>query len=89
MEEQLAITKILGEENEKRLKEAITDLLIEQVKGDLDNMCHYLIDWEELFEEIRDEIKEEFREKLREKYIKVAEEKLSEVFKDSQVNEGN
>lgn len=80
MEELLAITKVLGEENEKRLKETVTDLLIEQVKGDLDNMCHYLIDWEELFDEIRNEIKEEFREKLQEKYIKVAEEKLSEVF---------
>lgn len=76
MESLSAIAKVLGEENEKRLKAAVTDLLIEQVKGDLDNMCHYLIDWEELFEEIRDEIKEEFREK----YIKVAEEKLSVVF---------
>lgn len=80
MEEILTIAKILGEENERRLKAAITDLLIEQVKGDLDNMCHYLIDWEELFDEIRNEIKEEFRKKLQEKYIKVAEEKLSEVF---------
>lgn len=80
MEELLAITKVLGEVNEKRLKETVTDLLIEQVKGDLDNMCHYFIDWEELFDEIRNEIKEEFREKLRGKYIKVAEEKLSEVF---------
>ena len=88
MEETLTIAKILGEENEKRLKATVTDLLIEQVKGDLDNMCHYLIDWEELFEEIRDEIKEEFRGKLREQYIKVAEEKLFEVFKDSQVHEG-
>lgn len=81
MEELLAITKVLGEENEKRFKDAVTDLLIEQVKGDLENMCNYLIDWEELFEEIRSEIKDEFRDKVREKYLRVAEEKLSEVFK--------
>lgn len=81
MEELLAITKVLGEENEKRFKDAVTDLLIEQVKDDLVNLSNYLVDWEELFDEIRTEIKEEFRAKLREKYVKVAEEKLSEVFK--------
>lgn len=83
MEEVLAITKVLGEANEKRLKDAITDLLIEQVKDDLANMSNYLIDWEELFDEIRNEIKDEFREKVREKYLKVAEVKLSEVFKET------
>lgn len=80
METLLAITKILGEENEKRFKDAVTDLLIEQVKGDLDSISHYLIDWEELIEEIRNEIKVEFGEKIRARYLKVAEEKLSEVF---------
>ena len=38
MEELLAITKVLGEENEKRFKDAVTDLLIEQVKDDLENL---------------------------------------------------
>ena len=84
MEKLLAITKLLGEENEKRLKDAVTDLLIEQVKDDLHSISHYLIDWEELFEEIRGEIKEEFREKVRGKYLKVAEDKLSEIFRESQ-----
>ena len=83
MEELLAITKVLGEENEKRFKDAVTDLLIEQVKDDLVNLSNYLIDWEELFDEIRNEIKDEFRKKVREKYLKVAEEKLSEVFKET------
>ena len=45
MEKLLAITKLLGEENENRLKDAVTDLLIEQVKGDLHSISHYLIDW--------------------------------------------
>lgn len=68
-----AITKVLGEANEKRLKDAITDLLIEQFKDDLANMSNYLIDWEEFFDEIINEIKDEFRKKVREKYLKVAE----------------
>lgn len=84
MERLLAITNVLGEENEKRFKDAVTDLLIEQVKDDLENMSNYLIDWEELFEEIRNEIKEDFREKIREKYIKIAEDKLTEVFRKEQ-----
>lgn len=85
MEELLAITKVLGEENTKKFKDAVTDLLIEQVKGDLENLCNYLIDWEELFEEIRSEIKDEFRDKVREKYLRVAEEKLSEVFSENDI----
>ena len=80
MEELLAITKVLGEENEKRFKDAVTDLLIEQVKDDLVNLSNYLVDWEELFDEIRTELKEEFRDKVRTKYMRAAEEKLSEVF---------
>lgn len=87
MENLLAITKLLGEENEKRLKDAVTDLLIEQVKDDLLNMSNYLIDWEELFGEIRAEIKDEFGSKVRAKYLKVAEEKLSEVFGENDMAE--
>ena len=85
MEELLAITKVLGEENATRFKDAVTDLLIEQVKDDLENLSNYLIDWEELFDEIRAEIKEEFREKVRTKYMKAAEQKLSEVFCESDI----
>lgn len=85
MEELLAITKVLGEENAKRFKDAVTDLLIEQVKDDLENLSNYLIDWEELFDEIRTEIKEEFRDKVRAKYMKAAEIKLSEVFGENDI----
>ena len=72
MDEILAITKVLGEENEKRFKDAITDLLIEQVRDDLENISNYLIDWEELIEEIKNEIKVEFQEKIRKKYPQIA-----------------
>ena len=82
MEELLAITKVLGEENATRFKDAVTDLLIEQVKDDLENLSNYLIDWEELFDEIRAEIKEEFREKIRTKYMRIAEDKLSKIFEN-------
>lgn len=80
MEELLAITKVLGEENEKRFKDEVTDLLINQVKDDLSSMCNYLIDWEELFDEIREELKEEFKTRLREKYMRIAEDRLSKLF---------
>ena len=72
MDEILAITKVLGEENEKRFKDAITDLHIEQVRDDLENISNYLIDWEELIEEIKNEIKVEFQEKIRKKYPQIA-----------------
>jgi len=81
MEKVIAISKMLGEENEKRLKDAFTDLLIEQIKDDMENMSDYLIDWEELMDEIRNELKDEFRERVRSQYTKIAEEKLTEIFK--------
>ena len=50
MEELTKIAKLLGEDNEKRLKDKITDLLIQRVDEDLNDMCTYLIDFEETFE---------------------------------------
>ena len=43
---------------------------------------------EELFDEIREELKEEFKTRLREKYMRIAENRLSELFeKDARRNE--
>lgn len=80
MKELTKIAKLLGEKNEKRLKDGITDLMLEEIKSDLKNNSFYLIDFDELFDEIRDEIKDELKSKIRSRYIKMAEEKFSEMF---------
>ena len=55
------LAKLLGEENEKRLKSSITDLLIEQVADELRENYEFLIDYDHLFSEVIGEIEEEFK----------------------------
>lgn len=80
MKELVKIVELLGEENEKRLKDTITDLLIEQVENDLNDMSCYMIDYESLFDEIRDEVKNNLKTKFTKKYMEKAERKFSELF---------
>ena len=80
MEELTKIAKLLGEENEKKLKDSITDMLIERFESDLDDMGCYMIDYEALFDEIRKEVKSAMKDKVTKMYMAKAEEKFSELF---------
>lgn len=80
------LTKLLGEENEKRLKSSITDLLIEQVADELRENYEYLIDYDHLFSEVIGEIEEEFKSRIREKYMGILDEKFSELFETEKSN---
>ena len=75
------IAMLLGDDNAKRLKDGITDLLLEQVDADLNDRYRYeyILSFDALFEEVRDKIAEEFKEKLTEVYRKHMEEKLRVV----------
>ena len=80
MEELTGIMKLLGEDNEKRLKDAITDLLINQFEDDLKNMTDYMFDYEEIFDEVRKEVKSVMKDKISRAYMKKAEIKFAELF---------
>lgn len=82
MEKLTAFTKLLGEENEKKFRDRVTELLIEQVESDLENMYCYLIDFESMFEEIREDVMEDTKRKVAERYKKKVEEKFSELFEN-------
>ena len=84
MEELTNIAKLLGEENEKRLKDTITDLLIQQVEEDLDSMCVYLIDFESMMSEIRKDIERAAKEKLVDRYMEKLQRKMDEFFGDEE-----
>lgn len=58
------LIRLLGEENEKRLKDAITDMLIDQVQKDLETADEYIIYYDELFDEIRCEVEKRVKEKV-------------------------
>ena len=74
------IAKLLGEENEKRLKDTITDLLINHVEDELSDFDTYLIDYEELFIDIAKEIETAVKDKYTKMYMEKAEKKFAELF---------
>lgn len=73
------IAELLGEENGKRLKDRITDILIEQAETDIKEKYKYdyIISFDEIFNEVAKEIKTETKEKLKGKYMKMLEEKMA------------
>ncbi len=80
MEEVAKIVALLGEDNVKRLKDGITNLLLEQVSQELNDMSVWLIDFESLMDEIREEVKEDVKKKILPQYLKAVEAKVDALF---------
>lgn len=80
MEQLTKIAELLGEDNAKRLKDTITDMIIEQVKSDMDNMTVYLIDFEIVLDGIRRDIERDVRERLANEYVEVLRKRLDDYF---------
>ena len=82
MENLTGIMKLLGEENEKRLKDGITDLLLHQVEKDLEDEYEYdyILAFENIYEEAKREIENEFKEKLIVKYRERMDAELKNIF---------
>ncbi len=80
MEQIIPIAALLGEENLKRLKDGITDLLLEQVSQELNDMSVWLIDYESLLDEIREDLKADIKKKILPKYLEVVETKVDALF---------
>lgn len=78
-DELLNIVKLLGEENEKKLKDGITDLLLKRIEEDLDDIGVYLMDLEAMLDDIRRDIEKEAKEKIMKKYM----DKLDKIMEDS------
>ena len=75
------IAEFLGEENEKRLKDGITDMLLERAQTDIDEKYkyEYIIAFDYIYEEVAKEIEKEVKEKLKGKYMKMLEEKMANM----------
>lgn len=81
MEGVLKLVALLGEENEKRLRDGITDLILEQVSQELDSMSVWLIDFESLLDEIREDVKADIKKKVLPKYLETVETKVDALFR--------
>lgn len=82
MEELTTIAKLLGEDNEKRLKEEITNLLIRRVEMDLEEKYkyEYILAFDDLYEEVKEQMEKEFKGLLASKYREQMNAKLNEMF---------
>ena len=80
MENLSKMAKLLGEDNEKKLKDAITDLLINQFEDDLQSMGEYMFDYDEIFDEVRKEVKSIMKDKFSKAYLEKVEAKFNELF---------
>ena len=84
LKELTTIAKLLGEENEKRLKDAITDALIQTAEDDIRERYKYdyIIAFDSIYEEVNRELQEEMKTKMAEKYREHMEKELKKMFGD-------
>lgn len=75
------VARLLGKDNEKKLKDGITDLLLNKVEYDLDDKYRYdyILAFDDIYKDVKEEIEEEFREKLAKKYRQHMNKKLKEI----------
>lgn len=76
-----SIVAILGEDNERKIKDGIADIILEQCKVDLEGWDMYILDPDDLngvvaeaVDEVRAEIKDMIRDKLMAKAMREMEE---------------
>lgn len=79
MENIIKIAQLLGEDNEKRLKDSITDLLIKRVEDDLNDYHDWIVDLDYLYDKVNKEIQETVKDKMVKFYTEKFEEKLNKI----------
>lgn len=81
MEELTKLATIIGEDNEKRLKDSITDLLIKRVEEDLENFQDWIVDLNYLYDQVNSEVYKIVKDKMVEKYLEKMNVRIDEMFK--------
>ena len=86
MEKVTGLIKLLGEENEKRLKDTITDIIIDAVRDDVDSYTRqsYIIDPDEFIEFV-EKCKEEAFATVREELVN----SMTIAIKNAYIGNGN
>lgn len=83
METLTQLAKLLGEKNEKKLKDKITEMLIDSIEYQLESEPEWLIDFSSLLDDVRTEIHKNIKEYVLEKYMAKVKEKIDEGFDKS------
>ena len=79
MENLTQIAQLLGEENEKKLKDGIVNLILKQVEEDLKDYTEWIVDPEDLRYEINEDVRKIVKEKVVKKYADKLESKFDEI----------
>lgn len=79
MEKLTKIAELLGEKNEQRLKDGITDAIIDRVVDDLRDYDMYLLDYDAMFSEIQKEVASVVKDKVLKLYMEQADKKLDQL----------
>lgn len=76
-----ALVEILGEENQERIKNELTDFIIQECKDEIQDRDVYLISHnvDQLMEDLYAEIRYELKNTLKEMYIKRINEQFNEI----------
>lgn len=76
------VADILGADNEKRLKDAITDALIQQAIYDIKDRYSsiYCIDFDDLMSDVANEVNNEVKEEMKSRMMKIAMKKIEDMF---------
>lgn len=75
--------RLLGENNEKRLKDTLTDLLLNQVQKDLETADEYILYYDGLFSEIRKEVESRVKEMVVKNYTEKLAEKITRMLEEN------
>lgn len=77
------LARLLGEDNEKRLKDTLTDILLKQVQKDLETADEYIIYYDGLFSEIRKEVENRVKEMVVKNYTEKLAEKITRMLEEN------
>lgn len=80
MDGMLRIVELLGEDNAQKLKDGITEILLEYVRANLEDFSNYLLNFEKLFDEVCEEVCDKVKDKMIKKYTKEVGKKFEELF---------
>lgn len=80
MDGMLRIAELLGEDNAQKLKDGITEMLLDYVRVNLENFSDYLLNFEKLFDEVCSEVSDGVKDKMIKKYAKEVGKKFEEAF---------
>ena len=81
MDGMLKIAELLGEDNAQKLKDGITEMLLDYVRANLENFSEYLLNFEKLFDEVCEEVSDKVKDKMIKKYTKEVGKKFEEAFR--------